>query len=43
MPAYLRGDAVAEGFIRLSAGCEDADDILADLAAALDKSHNAAG
>ncbi len=37
------GDAIAEGFIRLSAGCEDADDILADLAAALDKSHNAAG
>jgi cystathionine gamma-lyase len=37
------GDAVAEGFIRLSAGCEDADDILADLAAALDTSRSAAG
>lgn len=29
------GDAVPEGFIRLSAGCEDADDLLADLARAL--------
>jgi cystathionine gamma-lyase len=32
------GDAIAEGFIRLSVGCEDAEDILADLAQALDKS-----
>jgi cystathionine gamma-lyase len=30
------GDAIPEGFIRLSAGCEDAEDILADLAQALD-------
>jgi cystathionine gamma-lyase len=28
-------DAVAPGFIRMSAGCEDADDLLADIAAAL--------
>jgi cystathionine gamma-lyase len=32
------GDAIPEGFIRLSAGVEDADDILADLTQALDKS-----
>lgn len=32
------GDAIPDGFIRLSAGVEDADDILADLAQALDKS-----
>jgi cystathionine gamma-lyase len=32
------GDAIPDGFIRLSAGCEDAEDILADLAQALDKS-----
>jgi cystathionine gamma-lyase len=31
-------DAVAEGFIRFSAGCEDADDLVADLARALDVS-----
>jgi cystathionine gamma-lyase len=30
------GDAIAEGFIRLSAGCEDADDLLADIAQALE-------
>jgi cystathionine gamma-lyase len=30
------GDAVPEGFIRLSAGLEDIDDLLADLAQALD-------
>ncbi len=30
------GDAVSEGFIRLSAGCEDIDDLLADIAQALD-------
>jgi cystathionine gamma-lyase len=29
-------DAVSEGFIRFSAGCEDTDDLLADVAAALD-------
>ena len=32
------GDAIPEGFIRLSVGVEDADDILDDLARALDKS-----
>lgn len=31
------GDAIADGFIRLSVGCEDAEDILADLVQALDK------
>ena len=30
------GDAVAEGFIRLSAGCEHAEDLMADIAQALD-------
>ena len=30
------GDAVPEGFIRLSAGLEDADDLIADIAQALD-------
>jgi cystathionine gamma-lyase len=30
------GDNVAEGFIRLSAGCEDIDDLIEDLAQALD-------
>jgi cystathionine gamma-lyase len=30
------GDAVPEGLIRLSAGCEDADDLREDVAAALD-------
>jgi cystathionine gamma-lyase len=29
-------DAVSEGFIRFSAGCEDTDDLLADVTAALD-------
>jgi cystathionine gamma-lyase len=29
------GDAVADGFIRMNVGCEDADDIIDDLAAAL--------
>ena len=29
-------DAVSEGFIRFSAGCEDSEDLLADVAAALD-------
>jgi cystathionine gamma-lyase len=32
------GDAVPEGFIRLSAGCEDTADLLADVEAALDGS-----
>jgi cystathionine gamma-lyase len=31
-------DAVADGFIRFSAGCEDADDLLADVGQALAKS-----
>ena len=30
------GDAVAEGFVRLSAGCEDARDLVDDVARALD-------
>jgi cystathionine gamma-lyase len=30
------GDAIAEGFIRLSAGCEDCEDLIADLAQALE-------
>jgi cystathionine gamma-lyase len=30
-------DAVAPGFIRLSAGCEDPDDLIADIGAALDR------
>ena len=30
------GDAIPEGFIRLSAGCEDTEDLLTDLAQALD-------
>jgi cystathionine gamma-lyase len=29
------GDAIPDGFIRLSVGCEDADDLIADLSAAL--------
>jgi len=31
------GDAIPEGFIRMNVGCEDAVDLLADLAQALDK------
>jgi cystathionine gamma-lyase len=31
------GDAIPEGFIRLSVGCEDADDLLEDMGQALDK------
>jgi cystathionine gamma-lyase len=31
------GDAIPEGFIRLSVGCEDADDLLTDMAQALDR------
>jgi cystathionine gamma-lyase len=30
------GDAIPEGFIRFSAGCEDPEDLLADLTQALD-------
>jgi cystathionine gamma-lyase len=30
------GDVIPEGFIRLSVGCEDVDDLIADLAQALD-------
>jgi len=30
------GDAVSDGFVRLSAGCEDTDDLLYDVRAALD-------
>lgn len=29
------GDAIADGFIRLSAGCEDTQDLLDDIAQAL--------
>ncbi len=29
------GDAVAEGFIRLSAGCEEAEDLIEDMEQAL--------
>jgi cystathionine gamma-lyase len=35
------GDAIPEGFIRLSAGCETAADLVADLAQALDRSARA--
>ena len=31
------GDAISEGYIRLSVGCESAEDIVADLAAALEE------
>jgi cystathionine gamma-lyase len=30
------GDVIPEGFIRLSVGCEDREDLLADIAQALD-------
>jgi cystathionine gamma-lyase len=30
------GDEIAEGFIRLSAGCEDSQDLVDDIAQALD-------
>ena len=36
--ARWKTDAVAEGFIRFSAGIEDTEDLLADVAAALDAS-----
>jgi cystathionine gamma-lyase len=32
---------VSEGFIRFSAGCEDTDDLLADVARALDATASA--
>jgi cystathionine gamma-lyase len=35
------GDAIPEGFIRMSVGCEDPADLLADLAQALDKTATA--
>ncbi len=35
---WKSGDDVAPGFVRLSAGCEDLDDLIADLGAALDAS-----
>jgi len=34
------GDKIGEGFIRLSIGCEAAEDIIADLERALDRAHN---
>jgi cystathionine beta-lyase/cystathionine gamma-synthase len=34
------GDAIAEGFIRLSVGCEDDQDLVADLSQALDFAHS---
>jgi cystathionine gamma-lyase len=34
--AQWGGDVVPEGFVRLSAGCEDTVDLLADLTTALD-------
>ena len=34
------GDQVAEGFIRLSVGCEDVQDLIADLSHALDAAHS---
>ena len=36
-PSPWGADAVGEGFIRLSAGCEHIDDLLADIAQALDR------
>ena len=35
------GDTVADGFIRLSVGCEDSDDLIADIAQALDMARQA--
>jgi cystathionine gamma-lyase len=34
--ARWRGDAIPDGFIRLSAGCEDTQDLLEDISQALD-------
>jgi cystathionine gamma-lyase len=36
--ARWRGDQIAEGFIRLSVGCEEAEDVIADVEQALDAS-----
>jgi cystathionine gamma-lyase len=36
------GDKVGEGFIRVSIGCEDSQDLIADLGQALDRVHNKA-
>jgi len=36
--ARWRGDDVPEGFIRLSVGCEDTEDVIADIERALDAS-----
>jgi cystathionine gamma-lyase len=36
--ARWAGDAIGEGFIRLNAGCEHIDDLLADIGAAFDRS-----
>lgn len=33
------GDAIAEGFIRMSAGCEDIEDLIDDISQALDSIH----
>jgi cystathionine gamma-lyase len=38
--ARWSGDAVPEGFIRLSAGCEDGEDLIADLSQALDRANS---
>ncbi len=35
--ARWAGDAIPEGFIRLSVGCEDVEDLMADIAQALDR------
>ena len=32
----MGGDAIPEGFIRLSVGCEDVEDLIADSSQALD-------
>ena len=39
--ARWRGDPIGEGFIRFSAGCEDAEDLVADVEQALDASAQA--
>jgi cystathionine gamma-lyase len=39
--AQWGGDAVPEGFVRISAGCEDTADLVADLTAALDAARHA--
>jgi cystathionine gamma-lyase len=37
--ARWAGDAIPEGFIRLSAGCEDGEDLIADISQALDQAN----